>query len=673
MLPGFFGQPLNLYRKNFAGLKIGFAPAGPYDPYSTYDAETEATNIGVQAGVWLPSGVESFRGVDGIPYLGAPAVGRQMLVYSEYDRATHNWVPVGSGIDSTYYFNNAPPVAVGVIPDQLAYTNILFEGPILDDFATDSEGDALTWTINSGVLPTGVTIQVITIDPGQPSERIVNRIRGTPVTGQQGVDVIGPRATDIVGDFVNLPTFTLTTGIGQLVPITAGVALAPAIASIGAALTTSAIIVSPQLSGTPGFVISTSPLESTYVSPASPITVFVGGYAAPNTVGLTQAAAVATWGGISITPTIVLIASDSVAAGIVISQTDANDSQIVPGIAILPGADVTLTISTGGGVIPTGSSSAQGSAFITANDIIMGALRFINEYAPGESIDADDANDALDTLNDLLASFSTDQASVFATADTILNFIPGQYIYTIGNYAAGTFAGTVTTGSPTITFTNPPTDMVIRGDLSGVGIPAGTTIIAFDVVAGTITMSQNATTSPGAQQIGYTVCGDFKVERPLRVGTSFTRYATQSSGLDYPIEVVSQDRYIEIGYKGIGAPWPICMWYNPTMPLGTLYFYQSPSGAGELHLFADAILTNITSLTQQIVMPQGYVRMLKRMLARELAPEYGKTWTAQQEKLAMEAYNAIKSLNQIPIPVAKYDNALINRGSGNAWILTGGF
>lgn len=325
-------------------------------------------------------------------------------------------------------------------------------------------------------------------------------------------------------------------------------------------------------------------------------------------------------------------------------------------------------------VIPGGTTAPRAAAYTTANDIILGALRFINAYSPGESLAAEDANDALTSLNDLLESLSTDQASVFASAESILTFVPGQYIYTIGNYDAGSFSGVVTNGSDTITGVTIPLDMVLRGDLFGAGIVPNTTIISIGTT--TIQMSQPANASPGPQQISYTVCGDFKATRPLRITPSFTRYSTQSSGLDYPIEIVSQDRYIEIGYKGIGAPWPVACWYNPTVPLGTLYFYQSPSAAGELHLYADTVLTRIQALTEQLIIPQGYTRMLKRLLARELAPEFGVNWTAQHEKLAMEAWKQVKSLNQIPIPVANYDVA-IPRGNcglgGASFILNGGF
>jgi hypothetical protein len=310
----------------------------------------------------------------------------------------------------------------------------------------------------------------------------------------------------------------------------------------------------------------------------------------------------------------------------------------------------------------------------TASDLIQGALRFINQYAPGESLDASDAQDALATLNDLLESWSTDEASVFASNENVFNYTSGQYQYTIGNYDAGQFAGTVTSGSAVITTATVPSDMVEGGDLSGAGIPDGATILSFNAGANTVTMSAVGTSSPGAQQISYTIPGDFKMERPLRITNAFTRIYTQGSGLDYPIEIVDQKRYVDIGFKAIQAPWPIVLWYNPTYPLGTIFVYQNPSGSAELHLYTDLILTNLASLTQEIVLPQGYARMIKRMLARELAPEYGAIWSPQQEKLAKEAYDYVKSLNAVPTPVSNYDPELIQHARTDAgWILTGGF
>jgi len=311
---------------------------------------------------------------------------------------------------------------------------------------------------------------------------------------------------------------------------------------------------------------------------------------------------------------------------------------------------------------------------VTAQDLILGALKFINVYAPGESLDSADADDSLSTLNDLLESWSTTPGAVFKSVETVLTFVPGQYSYTVGNYDAGQFPGTVTNGSPTITGAIVPADMVIGGDLTGTGIPDGTTILSFDSGAGTVTMSQNGSTSPGAQQIEYTIPGDFKMDRPLRVRPSFTRITTQASGLDYPITPIDENTYNRIGFKAIAAPWPIVMWYNSTYPLGTLKFYQNPSQAGELHLFSDQILQNLSELTEQVNMPQGYSRALKRALGRELAPEYGAIWTPQMEKLYKEAYDNICNLNRAPVPVSEYDAQLVMpRTTDAGWIMYGGF
>lgn len=311
----------------------------------------------------------------------------------------------------------------------------------------------------------------------------------------------------------------------------------------------------------------------------------------------------------------------------------------------------------------------------TAQDIITGALRFINMYSPGESLDASDAEDARTSLNDLLQSLSTDDAAVFASGENVFTFIANQYKYTIGNYSGGTFAGTVTSGSAVITAATVPSDMKAGGDLTGTGIPAGTTILSFNAGAGTVTMSALAAGAPGTpQQVGYTIPGDFKMTRPLRITNAFTRIYTAGSGLDYPIDIVDQTRYVEIGYKAVNAPWPIIVWYNPTMPLGELWFYQNPSGSAELHLYSDNILTDFATLTTDILLPQGYTRMLKRLLARELAPEYGAIWTQQRENLTKEAVNAVKALNKNPPVVTRYDSVLIqDRRTDAGWILSGGF
>jgi hypothetical protein len=319
----------------------------------------------------------------------------------------------------------------------------------------------------------------------------------------------------------------------------------------------------------------------------------------------------------------------------------------------------------------------------TALDLITGALRRINSYAPGEVLSAADSSDALDTLNELLDSWSTEHEACFGSAEYILNFTGGQYVYTIGQAEGGTFQGTVTSGSAVITGVTVPSALKVGGlitDSFG-AVPPNTYVLSIG--ANSVTLTQAATVTPGAPEtITYKIPGDFykdavtsaPVLRPLRITHAFTRITTQASGLDYPISIITQDEYTRIGFKGIAAPWPIAVWYNPTMPLGTLSFYQNPSGSGQLHLFSDLLLTNLGGLTNAISMPQGYVRWIKWALAKELAPEYGAEWTATHERNWKESRDVVHSLNAVPAAVARIDAALINpRGNDAGWIMHGGW
>lgn len=68
----------------------------------------------------------------------------------------------------------------------------------------------------------------------------------------------------------------------------------------------------------------------------------------------------------------------------------------------------------------------------TALDLVTGALRKIGQYAPGEVVSSEDANDALDTLNGMLDLWSAQRYSVFNQLETVVNLVAGQASYTIG-------------------------------------------------------------------------------------------------------------------------------------------------------------------------------------------------------------------------------------------------
>lgn len=399
----------------------------------------------------------------------------------------------------------------------------------------------------------------------------------------------------------------------------------------------------------------------------------------------------------------------------------------------------------------------MGAVTSTALDILVGAARNINVLEAGEPMNANDASDALQVLNDLLDSLSTDKLFVYTANEAILAWTPGQFQYSIGNPVAGTFSGFTVAGSPLITGITNPASLTITfginalgatvgGSLTGLSssIPANATIVSLNTgaltnitftvppvgtggtisgwaggaVTGLITFSDNetrvATVSVGgvaswvsggalsgtptaagnqintttitmsanaistlatADSITYTSPGNFAIPRPLRVRSGYTRItASGNTGLDYWWDVCSLDDYNEIGYKGVPGPWPYLVCYQATYPYGTLWVYPNPQTAGQVFFWSDVILANLLTTTQTISLPQGYSRALKKLLAIELAPEYGKNPSAELLRQAWEARNFIKSLNETPVKKLRFDSSLMmGNGRDASFILHGGF
>lgn len=315
----------------------------------------------------------------------------------------------------------------------------------------------------------------------------------------------------------------------------------------------------------------------------------------------------------------------------------------------------------------------------TANELITDALFDINALSPGQVLAPNNAANALRKLNDLLDSLSADQNFIYTTIENILAWTPGTYKYTIGNPVGGTFSGTLVSGSPTISGVTVPSTLVAGGDLSDTlaAVPLGTTVLSFNAGANTVTMSANALFNvPSAEQFTYTTPGLLKIPRPLRINSGYTRITSSgNTGLDYWFECHNAvERYNEVGYKGVSGPWPTMLTYQTTFPLGTIWLYPNPTNAGEVHLFTDLILSTFANINQNVNLPQGYTRALKKLLGLELCPSWGKNPSAELKRQASEARGFIKGLNASPVTVLRYDTAIVRSQVNDAsWIMDGGF
>lgn len=333
----------------------------------------------------------------------------------------------------------------------------------------------------------------------------------------------------------------------------------------------------------------------------------------------------------------------------------------------------------------------------TANDIVLGALQNINAYNPADVLQPTDAAVCLSALNDLLDSLSTDHLFIPYSVENILAWTPGQWQYTIGNPiipGASTFSGTFTQGTSTITaIPAVPSTLKVGAWLTEIGgaLPGSTTAtpvtvtaivgntVSFAgplgaVVTAAATVTESITyTTPG--NIAYDNATGASIGRPLKIQPGFTRVTNSAaSGLDYWYDVISWTRYKEFGWKGVPGPWPYTLAYNPTFPYGTFAVYPNPQAAYEVHFWSDWILTTFTTSTADFSMPQGYSRALKKLLALEIAPIFGKTPHPQLVLQAKQALDMLKAQNAEPVVEMRYDSDLVKSQSHDAgWIIHGGF
>jgi hypothetical protein len=170
--------------------------------------------------------------------------------------------------------------------------------------------------------------------------------------------------------------------------------------------------------------------------------------------------------------------------------------------------------------------------------------------------------------------------------------------------------------------------------------------------------------------------GQINVPRPIRINSGFVRIINALAGtLDYPVRIINLEQYEPIGLKSLPGAWARVCYYQPTYPIGNLYFWPL-APVGEIHLFADTLLTLFGTVNDTVLLPQGYNMAIRWNLASLLMPSYGRNDPAiinKVEKFAAASKNWIKRTNRLPPQTVNFDIALLMRKRNDAgWFLDGG-
>jgi len=321
----------------------------------------------------------------------------------------------------------------------------------------------------------------------------------------------------------------------------------------------------------------------------------------------------------------------------------------------------------------------------TPYDIISRALKDIGALEAGETPTADAAQDAFDMLNDLIDQWSNEEMMVYYKNEIVFPITPGVTQYTIGptGNINASITGSISGNILTVTAINSGA-INVGQTLGGTGIISGTTIEKMLTGAG------NNVNEAGTYQLNTYYSTPISSEtitlyyqRPLSIDSAFVRINTNSNGvpivnggLDYPIAVLAVEEYQMIGLKTLNGPWPKALYYQPSETLGNLYVWPNPS-QGEMHIFTDNLFQRYTSLTDGIVLPQGYTMALRWCLAERLMPMYGKANPTQIQMInayAAQAKATVKRINMKPVQSARFADAMLaSRQKDAGWILSGGF
>lgn len=143
-------------------------------------------------------------------------------------------------------------------------------------------------------------------------------------------------------------------------------------------------------------------------------------------------------------------------------------------------------------------------------------------------------------------------------------------------------------------------------------------------------------------------------------------WITDSSNLDFPMEVIPQDEWNDIVMKANTSQIPQVLFYDPQYPLGIVYVFPVPAAAYTLKFNSILQQSTFSSLPMSISSPPGYERAYVLNLALEMVSAGFPCMLNDKDYMrlvsnASEAKANIKRKN-IKEVIAEYDYAVLGRG-----------
>lgn len=161
------------------------------------------------------------------------------------------------------------------------------------------------------------------------------------------------------------------------------------------------------------------------------------------------------------------------------------------------------------------------------------------------------------------------------------------------------------------------------------------------------TESLTWTSGEASRTIGTS--GNFNTPRPEKVIAAHYRDASNN---DYPIDVVTHQRYQSIVDKTATGETPILIAYNPTIAssLGTLFIYPVPSASTTVRLTSYKPFSVITDQAATVVLPSGYEGAIVFNLAVQISGAFGAQLSEFTRREAIRTKGVLELANFVPQP-----------------------
>ena len=162
------------------------------------------------------------------------------------------------------------------------------------------------------------------------------------------------------------------------------------------------------------------------------------------------------------------------------------------------------------------------------------------------------------------------------------------------------------------------------------------------------------TSSTGSYTIGPGAT--FSTERPQKIEIAFIR---DSGGNDSPVAIIDKAQYDLIVLKTTATTTPEYLFYEPSIPNGTIYLYPEPGASQTLHISSWKALQKFGTVDVPIQLPPGYQRFIEFNFAIDLAG--GFTSVSQEvAKVARESKALVMGFNA-PAGVLRMDAGVAGR------------